>query len=83
MFERKGCRILDKEINGLTSVHIAAQHGNEDVLKTLLALLDKSQKEDLVKIQPHPLHMAAENDNLTCCKILINDLKVSNIFYFV
>ena len=77
MLHRQGCRILDKDINGYTSVHTAAQNGNSEVLRTLLRLLDTSQIEDLVDTQPHPLHLAAKNDDITCCEILINHLKVA------
>ena len=74
---KKGIRILDKDANGITAVHLAAKNGHEETLDFLLSQLDESQVRDLLKIYPHPLHLAAKNNYLNCCKIIVKYHKVS------
>ena len=73
---KMGGRMLDRNADGMTSIHVAAKTGNDEALKKLLESLNGPQRRDLLKIEPHPLHLAAERGDLLCSKIIIKYLKV-------
>lgn len=73
----KGSKILRQDVNNATAVHIAAEAGNELCLTKIFRFLNTSERQELSKHQPHPLHSAAQNGHLQCCQILLKELKVS------
>ena len=75
-FLRKGAKVFDRDERELNSVHIAAREGHDTSLKVLLKHLTATQKQELEKEHPHPLHIAAEHGHLECCKIIVGELRV-------
>ena len=79
----RGARIMDKNGEGLTSIHISARVGHYDTLAVLLSYVKRKKidMEMLESMSPHPLHLAAENGHMQCCEIIVNELKV--IKYYI
>ncbi|KAF2368997.1 Ankyrin repeat-containing domain [Trinorchestia longiramus] len=72
----KAPKILRQDNQGLTAVHMAAKAGHDICLKKLLRALRPAEMKDLIKIQPLPLHLAAENGRIECCQTILTELKI-------
>lgn len=72
---RNGAKILDKNIDGLTPIHLAALSSHSEVVRVLVDGLDVNRKHEL-SVKYHPLHSAAESGCLKSCKIIVEYLKV-------
>ena len=73
----KGAKVMVKNNEELTVVHVASRAGHEDVLRRILNSV--SGIKDISYhyfTKSHPLHLAAENGHQGCCEIIVKLLKV-------
>lgn len=70
--------ILSIDTNGMTAIHVAAENGEHNCIRKLMYGLDPPKFEELTKIIPTPLHLAALNGHLTCVKVILDEFKVSS-----
>ena len=73
---KKGARLMKKNGRSYTAIHVAAENGQAEALKKLLKV-NISKLKEIETMKPHQLHLAASNGHLDCCKIIVQEFRVS------
>ena len=73
-----GIGINDGHMDGWTPLHMAANEGHFEVVRTLMALMKDKNPKGSTTSGKIPLHLAASNGHLNICILIIENIKEKN-----